>query len=458
MDVPADARAQTQALEAFGYKQELKRSLKPLDLFAYGLVMISPIAPIAVFGFVFNASRGMVPLTYALGLVAMLFTAWSYVTMARTFPIAGSVYAYANRTMGEAAGFIAGWAILLDYLLVPSLMYLLSAVALSAAVPIVPRWVWLGVLLVVNGAANLFGVEGTTKVSMVMLACDLIFLVFFMALCLGGVVHGVNGAHVTLLPLVNPATLSAATIFGALGIAALSFLGFDAISTLAEEAEGGGRAVGKATMLALTVAALLFIAQTYMLSLFLPGITSLAPGDATDQASYNIAGNLDGVWLKALVSVVGGALANAPSALTAQAATSRLLFGMARDRKLPKFLAHVSDKRRVPDRAILLVGAITIVLMAVFGDKIDTLASMVNFGALTGFLFVHLSVIAHFMVREKSRAFGRYLIAPLIGLAILSYVLWNMEPLAQIAGVTWLAIGIAAFIGMRLMRRDALSA
>jgi len=458
MNVPGDAGAESSALEAFGYKQELKRSLKVIDLFAYGLVMISPIAPIAVFGFVFNASHGMVPLTYAVGLVAMLFTAWSYIAMARAFPMAGSVYAYANRSMGEVAGFIAGWAILLDYLLVPALMYLLCAVALQAAVPIVPRWVWLGVLLAINATANMYGVESTTRVSMVMLALDLIFLVVFMAICALGVGRHVNGAHLTLTPLFNPATFSPAFIFGALSIAALSFLGFDAISTLAEEAEGGGKAIGKATILSLSVAALLFVGQTYVISLFLPGVTSLPAGDATDQASYIIGAALGGASLKALVSVMGGAFANMPSALTSQAATARLLFGMARDGKLPKFLAFVSPKRQAPNRALLLVVGLTIVLMAVFDDRIDTLASMVNFGAMVGFMFVHVSMIAHFIVREKSRAYGRHLIAPLIGLAILAYVLWNMEPIAQIAGAVWLTIGVVAFFAVRMGRRPATSA
>jgi amino acid transporter len=226
----------------------------------------------------------------------------------------------------------------------------------------------------------------------------------------------------------------------------LSFLGFDAISTLAEEAEGGGRAVGKATMLVLPVATLLFVAQTYVMSLFLPGVTSLPPGDATDQASYTIGQLVGGAPLKVLVSLMGGAFACIPSALTAQAATSRLLFGMARDGRLPKFLAHVSTGRKVPDRAILVVAAFTVALMAVFGERIDTLASMVNFGALTGFIFVHLSVIAHFTVRQKDGLWGRHLLAPLAGLAIIGYVLWNMEPLAKIAGICWLAIGLGVLV------------
>src|SRR5215471_2762382 len=110
-------------LEAFGYRQELKRSLRLGDLLVYGLIFIVPVAPFGVFGMVFNASRGMVPFVYLVGLVAMLFTALSYMAMSEVFPVAGSVYSYASRSMGEGAGFFAGWAILLDYLLVPTLSY-----------------------------------------------------------------------------------------------------------------------------------------------------------------------------------------------------------------------------------------------------------------------------------------------------------------------------------------------
>src|SRR6185503_13734054 len=108
-------------VENLGYRQELKRSLSFPDLLVYGLVFIGPIAPVAVFGIVFDASRGMVPLTYLVGLAAMLFTALSYMAMARVYPVAGSVYAYTARSIGETVGFFAGWAILLDYLLLPTL-------------------------------------------------------------------------------------------------------------------------------------------------------------------------------------------------------------------------------------------------------------------------------------------------------------------------------------------------
>ncbi len=449
MDTP-NVGAASAGLEAFGYKQELKRSLRVRDLFAYGLAMVSPVAPIAVFGFVFNAAHGMVPLVYAIGLVAMAFTAWSYIAMSRAMPVAGSVYTYTGRSMGPAAGFIAGWVMLLDYMLVPSLMYLMTAVALAAIIPGVPKWAWIAIMMAINGATNLTGVENTTRLSFILTVFQVVFFVLLVVMGVDGALGGLNGAHFTTAPLFNPEQFSLNTVFGALSIAVLSFLGFDAVSTLAEEAKDGGRAVGKATALLLPAATALFVVQTYLMCLFLPGLTELPAGAATDEAGYTVSGLMGGTFMKVMGSLMGGVFATFLSAVTAQAAAARVMFGMARDGKLPRALAHVSAGRKVPDRAIMLTMLIALALIVAFGDRIDTLASMVNFGALTGFVCVHLSVIAHYMVREKSRQWGRYLVLPVIGLAIIGYVLWNMDPIAKIAGGTWLGFGLVALVVGRL--------
>src|SRR5580658_5289575 len=130
-------------VEQFGYREQLRRSLSTRDLIVYGMVFMVPIAPFGVFGFVWNDSKGMVPLAYLLGLIGMFFTALSYAAMSRAFPLAGSVYTYAQRGLHEIAGFFSGWLILLDYVLVPSLLYLFSAVALSPILPQMPEWTWL---------------------------------------------------------------------------------------------------------------------------------------------------------------------------------------------------------------------------------------------------------------------------------------------------------------------------
>lgn len=442
-------------LESFGYAQELKRSLTLFDLVVYGLVFIVPGAPFAVFGIVFNASHGMVPLIYLVGLCAMLFTAWSYRLMSEAFPVAGSVYTYAARSIGAEAGFLAGWAILLDYLLLPALAYVAAAIALEALWPGVPRPVWIAAMLVFATAINYLGIETTTRVNFVLLGIQLVVLVILMGACAIGALHHVGGAQFSLTPLYNPAVLSPQVIFGALSLAVLSFLGFDAISTLSEEVVGGPKLVGRATMLSLILCALLFIAQTWLFSLFALGRTSFPPGQATDGALYGIATMLGGGTLRFLVAVPGVVLSVIAGAIVAQAATARILYGMARDGKLPRLLAHVEPKRKVPERAVFLVAGVTLVLGTLLADQFELLTSMVSFGALVGFLMVHASVIAHFTIAKKSRAWFSHLVMPLVGAAIVLYVLVNAELNAKIAGGAWLAIGVGVLIWFRLSGRSA---
>src|ERR1041385_642657 len=211
------------SVEAFGYKQELKRSLSLLDLLIYGLVFIIPSAPIAVFGIVYNASHGMVPLVYAVGLIAMLFTALSYMTMTRAIPVAGSVYAYAAHALGPFPGYIAGWAILLDYLLLPALNYVAAAIALHAAFPLLPPWFWVVAMLSIATLVNYLGIETTARTNFIMLALQLLLMAIVMGVSLWALSRHVAGAHLALSPLYQPGAVTPSVIFGALSLAGLRF-------------------------------------------------------------------------------------------------------------------------------------------------------------------------------------------------------------------------------------------
>ena len=447
-----EAGSPAQDIAAFGYRQELNRSLGMFDLLAYGLVFIVPIAPVAVFGIVFNASRGMVPLVYLVGLFAMLFTAWSYMSMSRAFPVAGSVYTYAARSLGPAIGFFSGWAILLDYLLLPTLTYVVAAIAMQAALPEAPKAVWVVVMLLAVTGINYLGIETTARVNFALLVFQLVVLALFALLAGVALVHHVAGAHVSFAPFYKAGQVTPSLVFGALSLAVLSFLGFDAISTLSEESRDGAAAVGRATILSLCLSALLFIAQTWLACLFLPGKASLPPG-VTNTVFYDIAALIGGYWFKFLLAAPCIFLSGIAGAVAAQAASARLLFGMARDGELPRALAHVDPERKVPVRAVFLIAAITMVLSLWLIDRLELLTSMVSFGALTGFLLLHVSVIAHFIWHEKSRDFLRHLVSPAIGFLIMGYVLWNAETNAKIAGGGWLLAGLALFVTLRLLRR-----
>src|SRR5476649_2929189 len=120
----------------------LKRSLGYWDLVLYGLAYIAPFAPFSTLGFVWSESNGLIVLAYVLGGVCMYFTAQSYAIMTETLPSAGSVYGFARQSLGTFPGFIAGWMILLDYLLIPAFVYVLIAVALETLLPGIDRGFW----------------------------------------------------------------------------------------------------------------------------------------------------------------------------------------------------------------------------------------------------------------------------------------------------------------------------
>jgi amino acid transporter len=432
-------------VEAYGYRQELKRSLSFTDLLVYGLIFMVPIAPFGIFGGVFQASGGMVALAYAIGMLAMAFTAASYSQMSRAFPMAGSVYTYAGRGIAQPVGFMAGWMVLLDYVLVPGLLYLIAGIAMNASLPAIPVWLWVVAFVVLNTVVNYFGIETTARINKLMLLAELVVLAIFLVI---GVVALAGGAGrgFDFSPVYNSSTFSLGLVFGAVSIAVLSFLGFDGISTLAEENRESARSLGKAMIAALALAGTLFIVQTWVAALLVPDPdTLIAEGDPGGTAFYDAAGVAGGPWLATLTALATAIAWGFANSLVAQAATSRLLFAMARDRQLPSVLARVHPVRRVPVNATLLVAAVSLVLgiyMSTREDGITLLSTLVNFGALSAFLVLHVSVVVHYLVRQRSTDYWRHLAVPVIGFAILAYVVVNAQVAAQTLGFGWLVIGL----------------
>lgn len=436
------------SLESLGYRQELKRTLTLRDLVVYGMVLMVPISPFGVFGFVSHDARGMVPLAYLVGLVGMFFTAMSYASMSKAFPLAGSVYSYVGRGLNEVAGFFAGWLILLDYILVPALLYVFSTVALRPLLPAVPDIVWLLAFVGFNAVVNLLGVRLTARVNLLMLAIEIIALALFVLVGLMALYGGQGAGSLTFKPVYDPAVFSLATVVGATSIAVLSFLGFDGVSTLAEESLGKN-SVARATVASLLLVGVLFILQTWVAADLARGGHFSSP----ETEFYEIAQRAGGRWLWLLVigaNILASGIANA---LAAQAAVSRVLYAMARDGRLPAALARIHPRFQTPHVSILLVAAISVAVGWIFATRLDDLTRIVNFGALTGFLLLHVAVIHHFVIRGGSRAWVTHLAMPLAGLAVLGYVLYEMDAAAKIMGAVWIALGVVYFVVMTLLMR-----
>ena len=237
--------------------------------------------------------------------------------------------------------------------------------------------------------------------------------------------------------------MTAPLIAGALSIAVLSFLGFDGISTLAEESTGRKNPAGRAMIIALFVVAFLFVTQTWLASLLAGGRESFSDDEAGNAFFTLVQAASNTGWMNAFfaVNVMAVGFANA---MAAQAATSRLLYSMSRDGQLPTFLSKISS-RKVPISAILVVSALSVVLVLFFVGQIGLISSLVNFGALFGFCLLHVSVVWYYLVRQKSKNYLLHLVVPTLGFLIIGYVLFNADSLAKIGGLVWLVIGAIVF-------------
>ncbi len=434
------------SIENYGYKQELKRVLTLKDLVIYGLIFMVPIAPFGVFGYIYEQSKGMIALTYIIGMVAMFFTAISYWSMSKSLPIAGSVFSYAQHGIHPVAGFFTGWLILLDYILVPSLLYIVSANALHDFLPEIPSLVWIALFIIANSLINCLGVEFTAKATKVILIFELIVLAIFVALGAKELLVSEQSSF-TLMPLYDSDNFSFSLIFGGVSIAVLSFLGFDGISTLSEEVNGDENTVGKASLTALLVIGILFIAQTWIAADLLrhTQITNL------DTAFYDAASLAGGSTLKTITlfaTIIAWGLANA---LVAQSAVSRILFAMSRDNLLPKCFAKVHHKYKTPVFSLFFIAVISMVSGIYFYDRVDDLTRLVNFGALTCFIVLHLSVIIFYVFKKRQYNVLLHILFPILGLAIISYVIYEMEWTAKLLGLSWLAIGIVYYLVLRFI-------
>jgi amino acid transporter len=417
----------------------LKRSLTYWDLVLYGLAYIAPFAPLSTLGFVWIESNGLIVLAYLLGGVCMYFTAKSYAIMTETLPSAGSVYGFARFALGTFAGFIAGWMILLDYLLIPAFVYVLMAVAFETLMPGVPRSVWILGLVAITTAVNWYGITVTSRANFVAVTLQFAILLGFIVLGVLALYAGKGNGALTLRPVYSAAAFDAGRLFSATSICVMSFLGFDAVSTLAEEVQGGDRkVVGRAIIAVLVISASFFVLLTWVLGNLLPGISIKDPAAAV----YELAGWAIGPWAAAVLAWAFATVVGLSNALPMQVGVSRVVFAMGRDQQLPGVLARIHPRHRTPYVGMLATAAVSLAVALYMQNRLDDLASVVNFGALSGFLLLHASVIAHFGLREKSRDTLRHWLIPGCGIGVVLAVFTGMSALAVKLGVAWFAFGL----------------
>ncbi|MCY1646615.1 APC family permease [Caulobacter sp. SL161] len=430
----------------------LQRRLGFTDLVAYGLAYIAPIAPLSTLGFVWAESNGLIALTYLVGGLCMLFTANSYAVMTREVRSAGSVYGFAREVLGDFVGFVGGWLILLDYLLIPAVVYVLIAVALSQLIPGVDRGVWIVLLVLTTFCINWFGVKTTSRVNIFSVIAQTAVVAIVLVAALVALFHGQGAGGLSIKPFYNPEQFSMTAIFAATSICIMSFLGFDAVSTLAEETKDPtGKTMGRAILTSLLAATALFVCTTWILGSLMQG---LVVKDAA-AGTYELTAQRIAPWVAILIAWTYAIVVGFTNALPMQVGVARMLFAMSRDRQLPAFMAKVHPKYGTPWVAMALASIVSCVVALIMRDHLDELASLVNFGALLGFLLLHLCVLVRFGLQKRSHNILLHWAAPLVGMVVVGAVLSGMSKLAIVLGAAWTLVGLV--VGIWLAQRRNLS-
>lgn len=423
----------------------LRRTMTFRDLMMNGLVFIGPAAAVGLFGPLDARSHGATAMVYVVATVVMGFTAVSYAQMSKAVPKAGSVFSYATAGVGPGTGFIAGWMVLLDYMLIPSVAYLFTGLAMHSFVPSVPTWLWTAAAVVITTTLNLSGVKNVARAAMVVAIAEIVVL--------SAVLVGIVSVLVTSgsqRPLLSPLTavggFSSTAVIGAVSVAVLAYLGFDAIATFAEENAGEARLVGKATLVCLVIAGVLFFAQTYLVALVSPISPEhfAANPELQGTAYYDIVRQSVAPWLATALGVAK-ALGASFSGMIALAAGGRVALTMSREGRLPRALSGISGRTGIPTIATVTVTAVTLMLAvwaARAADGLDTLVSIVNIGALCAFVLLHVSVVGFFIVRQKSQRYAIHLLLPILGILTLIPVLVLTSHVAQVIGAIWLVVGL----------------
>ncbi|WP_454190165.1 APC family permease [Paenibacillus sp. Marseille-Q7038] len=421
----------------------LKRNLSLSHVVAMGLAWMSPMIFFTSFGVLHEGSGGMLLAAYMLAFIAILFTAGSYGQMAKAFPLSGSAYTYVSKAMNPFMGFLVGWVILLDYLFSCIVAVLMFGVNLHAEFPSIPSSVWIILLTLVVMAINIIGIKTSANVNKIFVLMQIMFIAGFCALLTYKATN--EGFTSELNPLSISTGVSFSAILAGASLVCFSFLGFDSITTMAEETKDPKKTIPRAIMIIVIVAGLIYFVTAYLIQQMYPSLTF----SHTDSAGFELMQLIGGNGLSSIFTfvIIFSVLAQGMSSMTT---VSRLLFVMGRSSLLPKKFSSIHPKFRTPVFNIMLVSVIS--LSALF-INLETAIMFVSFGALTAFLFVNLSVIFHYIIREKQhrpRDLVYRLLCPLIGAGFMFYLITLLKTSSLLLGTGWITLGLLFYLVKRI--------
>jgi amino acid transporter len=433
----------------------LKRVLGVWDLIFYGIVLNQPVAAIGLFGLVSQISRGHMVTTLMLGMVAMLLTAASYGRMAAVYPSAGSAYTYVGRGFNSHLGFLAGWAMILCYLIIPIINTVFGVLSFQRLFPGTPYAAGVIVFMAFITLLNILGVRSSMRANKIMLYIMLVIITAFVVLAVRYIAHTL-GWEGLIEPraLYNPGSFKFGALWSGTALVALTYVGIDGITTLAEDVKNPRRNILAAIItvclfVGLFSALQMYLAQQSAQTMWLEGglVSSVPFWERIPQQ------NIETAFMTVCAQVGGNLLFNAititmviacmASGLAGQLGAARLLYGMGKDNVLPRrFFAHLSTGNNTPVYNLLLIA-----VLSVFGAlalNYQKVAELINFAALLAFMGVNLAAIKQLYFRSPAnkRNILTDLVMPAGGFLFCLWIWLNLPGTPKIIGGVWFLAGI----------------
>ena len=432
----------------------LRRTLGRWDLVAIGIGCIIGVGIFVLPGVeaATHAGPGIMA-SFAIAAAACACAALCYAELAAMIPVAGSAYTYGYATLGEIVAWIIGWDLILEYMVGASLV----AIGWSAyfvnlvnnllrpwqvqvphnwsaapwgpepgilnlpAVAIIGLLVWLLVR----------GIRESAHVNSTMVVIKLGVILVFIALAAG---------HVQPANWVPFAPFGFKGIVTAAAIVFLAYVGFDAVSTTAEEAKDPQRDMPFGILGSLAVSTVLYMAVAAIMT----GVVPYQQLNVADPVAL-VLNVLHMPWASALVSV--GALAGITSVLLVLLlGQPRILFAMSRDGLLPPALSRVHPRFRTPWVTTIMTGAVVATAAAL--TPINVIAELCSIGTLFAFMIVSGGVIVLRVTRrEIPRPFRVPLfpVIPALGIVLCGYLMVSLPWMTWIRFLVWLVIGLVVY-------------
>ena len=419
----------------------LRRVLTLWDLIFYGIVLIMPIAPVPMFGIAQKLSNGHFVTTILIAMMAMLFTAVSYGRMAALYPTAGSAYTYVGRGLNPHLGFLTGWAMFLDYLIQPLLNGVFVTLTVKRFLPQVPYFVLAAIFVGMMTFMNLRGIRSTARANIVLVAVMSVVIVAFMVLAVRYLYHwGGWGGIFSFEPFYNPKAFDIRTIWTATSYAALTYIGFDGVTTLAEDVVNPKRNVMLAAVSVCLFTGIVGGLEVYLGQRIWPDFRTFPN---LETAFMDVTRRVGGPLLFQALGIIL-ILACMGAGMTGQLGAARLLFGMGRDNVLPRrVFAYLDPKHNTPTRNLWLIGIVAYVGTLLI--SYEQAGEILNFGAFLAFMGVNMATFWQFNVVPppgyKRRAFAD-IVMPLIGFVFCLWIWLGLKTPAKIVGGVWFLAGL----------------